>query len=83
MSKNGGLQAPTEKSRRLSPVRANSKGKFSKARSDYKSDGVSDNDVFRLPNYEFQLLGVLTALGSLVRLFRIHQPTSVVFDEVQ
>lgn len=51
--------------------------------SDYTSQGVTDNDVFILPSSDFQLLGVLTFIGAVVRLFRIYQPSSVVFDEVQ
>jgi dolichyl-phosphate-mannose-protein mannosyltransferase len=49
----------------------------------FQSDGVKDNDIFNLPSSDWQLLGLLTLLGSFVRLFRIYQPTSVVFDEVQ
>ena len=51
--------------------------------TDYTSHGVTDNDVFLLPGSDFQLLGVLTLIGAVVRLFRIYQPSSVVFDEVQ
>jgi dolichyl-phosphate-mannose-protein mannosyltransferase len=50
---------------------------------DYTSHGVTDNDVFLLPGSDFQLLGLLTIIGAIVRLFRIYQPSSVVFDEVQ
>jgi len=57
-------------------------GKATK-RKDYGSEGVTDNDVFLLPGSDFQLLGVLTAIATMVRLFRIYEPTSVVFDEVQ
>ena len=49
----------------------------------YTSDGVQDNDVLKLPASDWQLLGVLTVVAGIVRLFRIYQPTSVVFDEVQ
>ncbi|KAL8867687.1 MAG: hypothetical protein Q9174_005500, partial [Haloplaca sp. 1 TL-2023] len=49
---------------------------------DYASEGVEDNDIFMLPASDFQLLGLLTAIAALVRLFRIYQPSSVVFDEV-
>ncbi len=52
-------------------------------RKDYGSEGVKDNDIFLLPGSDFQLLGVLTVVAAVVRLFRIYQPTSVVFDEVQ
>jgi len=50
---------------------------------DYTSEGVTDNDIFLLPGSDFQVLGLLTVLAAIVRLFRIYQPTSVVFDEVQ
>lgn len=51
--------------------------------TDYTSHGVTDNDIFMLPSSDYQLLGVLTAVAAMVRLFRIYQPSSVVFDEVQ
>ncbi|PWW79919.1 Glycosyltransferase Family 39 protein [Tuber magnatum] len=41
-----------------------------------------DNDIFLLPSSDYQILGVLTAIGACVRLFKIYQPSSVVFDEV-
>jgi len=50
---------------------------------DYRSEGVKDNDIFALPSSDWQLLGALTVLATVIRLFRIYQPTSVVFDEVQ
>ena len=50
---------------------------------DYSSHGVMDNDLFMLPSSDFQLLGLLTIVAAIVRLFRIYQPSSVVFDEVQ
>ncbi len=52
-------------------------------RQDYGSEGVTDNDIFLLPGSDFQLLGVLMVIAMVIRLFRIYQPTSVVFDEVQ
>jgi dolichyl-phosphate-mannose-protein mannosyltransferase len=52
-------------------------------RKDYRSEGVKDNDIFLLPASDFQLLGALTVVAAAVRLFRIYQPSSVVFDEVQ
>ena len=51
--------------------------------TDYTSHGVTDNDIFKLPTSDFQLLGFLTIVAAVVRLFRIYQPSSVVFDEVQ
>ncbi|TKA76040.1 hypothetical protein B0A49_05961 [Cryomyces minteri] len=49
---------------------------------DYTSEGVKDNDIFQLPGSDWQLLTVLTVLAAVVRLFRLSQPSSVVFDEV-
>ncbi|KAI8957410.1 glycosyltransferase family 39 protein [Daldinia sp. FL1419] len=49
---------------------------------DYTSEGVEDNDVFLLPFSDYQVMFILTILGAIVRLFRIYQPSSVVFDEV-
>jgi dolichyl-phosphate-mannose-protein mannosyltransferase len=54
-----------------------------KPHDDYTSDGVEDNDVFLLPVSDYQVMLLVTIIGALVRLFRIYQPTSVVFDEVQ
>lgn len=42
-----------------------------------------DHDIFNLPGSDWQLLGLLILVASVVRLFRIYQPSSVVFDEVQ
>lgn len=52
-------------------------------KKDYSSEGVTDNDVFLLPISDYQIMGLVTIIGAIVRLFRIYQPTSVVFDEVQ
>ncbi|KAI9718002.1 MAG: hypothetical protein M1828_006992 [Chrysothrix sp. TS-e1954] len=49
---------------------------------DYRSEGVKNNDIFELPGSDWQILAVLTVLAAIVRLFRIYQPPSVVFDEV-
>jgi len=51
--------------------------------ADYSSHGVTNNDILALPGSDWQLLGLLTAVAAVVRLFRIYQPSSVVFDEVQ
>ena len=56
--------------------------KLSKS-ADYSSEGVEDHDVFLLPGSDYQILLVLTLVSAIVRIFRIYQPTSVVFDEVQ
>ena len=49
----------------------------------FTSDGVKDNDIFLLPASDYQWMVLMTVIGAIVRLFRISQPTSVVFDEVQ
>jgi dolichyl-phosphate-mannose-protein mannosyltransferase len=49
----------------------------------YTSVGVGDYDIFSIPASDWQVLGFITLLGAVVRLFRIYQPSSVVFDEVQ
>ncbi|KAI1495817.1 dolichyl-phosphate-mannose-protein mannosyltransferase 1 [Biscogniauxia marginata] len=56
--------------------------KSKKRHDDYTSDGVEDNDVFLLPVSDYQVMLLVTIIGAVVRLFRIYQPTSVVFDEV-
>jgi dolichyl-phosphate-mannose-protein mannosyltransferase len=54
-----------------------------KKHDDYTSDGVVDTDVFLLPVSDYQAMIFVTAVAAVVRLFRIYQPSSVVFDEVQ
>lgn len=49
----------------------------------YASDGVKNNDIFKLPASDYRLIVLITLIAAAVRLFRIYQPTSVVFDEVQ
>ena len=51
--------------------------------ADYSSEGVHDHDVFLLPGSDYQIMLALTLVAAVVRVFRIYQPTSVVFDEVQ
>jgi dolichyl-phosphate-mannose-protein mannosyltransferase len=48
----------------------------------YKSEGVDDNDVFLLPVSDYWIMLAMTVLSTIVRVFRIYQPSSVVFDEV-
>jgi dolichyl-phosphate-mannose-protein mannosyltransferase len=52
-------------------------------KTDYSSEGVVDHDVFLLPGSDYQIMLALTFLAAAIRLFRIYQPSSVVFDEVQ
>lgn len=54
-----------------------------KKHRDYTSEGVRDHDILLLPASDYQALILVTFLGAVVRLFRIYQPSSVVFDEVQ
>jgi dolichyl-phosphate-mannose-protein mannosyltransferase len=44
---------------------------------------VEDHDIFQLPASDYKVMLILTAIATVVRLFRIYQPSSVVFDEVQ
>lgn len=48
----------------------------------YASEGVKDNNILNLPSGDWEAIGLLTLLALFVRLFRIYQPSSVVFDEV-
>ncbi|CAI4218265.1 unnamed protein product [Parascedosporium putredinis] len=64
-------QAPQSKSK-----------KGGKASQSYASEGVEDYDVFLLPVSDYQIVFGITILAAVVRMFRIYQPTSVVFDEV-
>ncbi|KAJ5124727.1 uncharacterized protein N7515_008552 [Penicillium bovifimosum] len=84
-----------QKSNDLLVVRPQSRGRRSPSRSPkpknrkpvpppktYASDGVKNNDIFKLPGSDYKLLVLVTLIAAAVRLFRIYQPTSVVFDEV-
>ena len=51
--------------------------------TDYSSHGVTDNDIFLLPSSDYQLLGILTVVAAVVRIFRIYQPRRLVFDELK
>lgn len=76
-------------------VRPQSRGRRSPSRSpkpkdrkstnpaSYASDGVKNYDILNLPASDYKLLALVTLVAAVVRLFRIYQPTSVVFDEVQ
>ncbi|TVY27966.1 Dolichyl-phosphate-mannose--protein mannosyltransferase [Lachnellula hyalina] len=62
--------------------RSPSAQKIVKKSDDYTSEGVKDHDIFLLPGSDYQVMLVVTVLAAIVRLFRIYQPSSVVFDEV-
>ncbi|KAK1810896.1 Dolichyl-phosphate-mannose--protein mannosyltransferase 1 [Friedmanniomyces endolithicus] len=49
---------------------------------DYTSAGITDNSLLNLTTPDWEILAALTLVALVVRLFRISQPTSVVFDEV-
>ena len=51
-------------------------------RYEYTSQGVQDNNILHLTSGDWEMLGAVTLVALFVRLFRIYQPTSVVFDEV-
>lgn len=42
-----------------------------------------NNDIFSLSGSDYNLMIIFTVIAAAVRLYRIYQPTSVVFDEVQ
>jgi hypothetical protein len=84
-----------QKSKDTLAVRPQSRGRRSRSRSpnpkagkppkivSYASDGVRNNDILNLPASDYKLLVLVTLVAAAVRLFRIYQPSSVVFDEVQ
>ena len=67
----------------ITPTRNGTAKSANSKPTDYSSHGITDNDIFMLPASDLQLLGLLTIIAAIVRLFRIYQPSSVVFDEVQ
>lgn len=75
--------ANSSKTKTKSPAKAIQIVAKKPKKSSYKSVGVQDHDVFLLPVSDYQIMLALTLLAVVVRLFRIYQPSSVVFDEVQ
>ncbi|KJZ74349.1 hypothetical protein HIM_06355 [Hirsutella minnesotensis 3608] len=65
----------------MSSLPSKSKSK-AKRNTSYKSEGVQDHDVFLLPVSDYTVALAMTVLATVVRVFRIYQPSSVVFDEV-
>lgn len=49
----------------------------------YASEGVKNYDILNLPVSDYKMLVLVTLIAAAVRMFRIYQPSSVVFDEVQ
>lgn len=68
-----------------SKSRSKSRSKNNKAKKDtsYKSEGVDDHDVFLLPVSDYWIVLGVTLAALAVRTYKIYQPSSVVFDEVQ
>lgn len=81
MARSSSAKPPATKGASYTPPKP--KNEVKKQHDDYTSEGVEDNDIFLLPVSDYQVMLVLTILGAIVRLFRIYQPSSVVFDEVQ
>lgn len=65
-------RSPRPKDRKKAAARA----------SNYGSEGIVNNDIFSLPTSDYKALAFMTIVAAIVRLFRIYQPSSVVFDEV-
>ncbi|KAJ5885001.1 Dolichyl-phosphate-mannose--protein mannosyltransferase 1 [Penicillium taxi] len=78
---NANLAVRPESRGRRSPSRKPKNRKAVQIAS-YASDGVKDHNIFNLPLSDYKLLALVTLIAGAVRLFRIYQPTSVVFDEV-
>jgi len=72
-----------ERSRSRSPRSKKKKQQAQKLRAMGQPPTVKDNDIFLLPVSDYQIMLALTALAAAVRMYRIWEPTSVVFDEVQ
>ncbi len=83
MGKTNAAKPPSAKGRPLADSKPDTPVQAEKSHDDFTSDGVQDNDVFLLPVSDYQVMLLVTVIGAVVRLFRIYQPTSVVFDEVQ
>ncbi|EER38702.1 dolichyl-phosphate-mannose-protein mannosyltransferase [Histoplasma capsulatum var. duboisii H88] len=85
-SAKGGLEVKPQNRNGRSPSRSpghrNRKKAAASKKLDYSSEGISDYDVLQLPVSDYKTVLLLTAVSVVVRLFRIYQPTSVVFDEV-
>ena len=73
----------TEKAALVQTTTTEKKGTKSELDIDYTSEGVKDNDVFWLPASDYNIMFITTILAAIIRFYRIYQPTSVVFDEVQ
>ncbi|KAI1445197.1 glycosyltransferase family 39 protein [Annulohypoxylon stygium] len=80
MARSSSAKPPPTKGGAFAPPKSKKEAK--KHHDDYTSEGVEDNDIFLLPVSDYYVMLVLTLVGALVRLFRIYQPSSVVFDEV-
>lgn len=80
------LDVKQRRSKSRSPSRSpkpKNRKKVPAATSNYGSDGVKNNNIFNLSASDYRTVAFLTLVAAVVRLFRIYQPSSVVFDEVQ
>ncbi|KAF7546643.1 hypothetical protein G7Z17_g8282 [Cylindrodendrum hubeiense] len=76
------VQQPQQQQQQQPAPKPKAKSSGKKKATSYKSDGVEDNDVFLLPVSDYWTVLFVTILATIVRVFKIFQPTSVVFDEV-
>ncbi|KAI6777974.1 Dolichyl-phosphate-mannose--protein mannosyltransferase-like protein [Emericellopsis cladophorae] len=70
------------RSKSRSKSRSKTKAKSKAKETSYRSDGVEDHDVFLLPLSDYWVVLALTLVALAVRVYKIYQPSSVVFDEV-
>ncbi|KAF2970510.1 hypothetical protein GQX73_g3051 [Xylaria multiplex] len=82
MGKPNSTKPPSAQGGPLANSKPETQVQAAKSHDDFTSDGVQDNDVFLLPVSDYNVMLLVTVIGAIVRLFRIYQPTSVVFDEV-
>lgn len=74
---------PRRRSPSPSPSRKKKAKQAVKAAVEEAPAAVKHNDILNLPSSDYNVLFLLLVVAVAVRLFRIYQPTSVVFDEVQ
>ena len=78
------ILTPQEKQPLIPKHEYESVSKYEYVRGESESGpSVPDNDIFLLPSRDYEIMLALTVVAVAVRLYKIWQPTSVVFDEVQ
>ena len=78
--------SPNRKNKKKAIVQQQQQQQQQKKSLDEKLDepaAPKNNDIFSLSGSDYNLMIILTVIAAAVRLYRIYQPTSVVFDEVQ